>query len=126
MPRPGGELTADEILRRSRERILDGWCQGADARDERGREVPPWSDEARSWSILGAVAGTGGADGGLDAVPVARLGEAVVALGEAAETDSLVRWNDVAGRTQDEVVALFDRALALLPAPPVRELRAVE
>jgi hypothetical protein len=115
-------LTADEILRRGRDRILDGWCQGADARDEQGREVPPWSADARAWSILGAVAGAEAV-----AVPVVQLGRAVVALGQAAETQSLGRWNDVVERTQEEVVALFDRALATITAPPaVRTLRAVE
>ena len=65
---------AEHILMRAHELVAYGWCQGADARDQRDGPVPPWSEEARSWSLLGALvaavdlpaepgAVTGGADG---------------------------------------------------------------
>jgi hypothetical protein len=123
-------VTASEILRRGRHLIRQGWCQRADARDAGGKEVLPWSDAARSWSILGSVVGSDGvARGAFGAMPIVELGEAIVALGEAAGTDSLEAWNDDPGRTQDDVVALFDHALELLPARAqarVDDLRAVE
>jgi hypothetical protein len=110
-------VNASDILSRARSLILDGWCQGADARDAVGREVLPWSREAQAWSVLGAlVGGDGVGRSQIGVIPILELGEAIVALGEAGDTHSLQAWNDQAGRTQDEVLALFDRALAVVAA----------
>ena len=38
-----------------RELVAQGWSQGADARDSDQQPVHPWSSEARSWSVLGAI-----------------------------------------------------------------------
>jgi hypothetical protein len=44
----------------------------------------------------------------------AELGHAVALLAESASTSSLQAWNDEPGRTSEDVLAAFDRALALL------------
>ena len=120
-------MKASEILSRARSLIVEGWCQRADARDALGREVMPWSPDARAWSVLGALVGADGVGRPpLEMMPIVELGEAVVALGDAGSTDSLEAWNDVDHRTKAEVLALFDRALALAPtAPTVAHLRSV-
>jgi hypothetical protein len=120
-------MKPSEILSRARSLIVEGWCQGADARDSGGKEVRPWSDEARAWSVLGAlVGGNGIGRAPVAGMPIVELGEAIVALGEAGDTHSLEAWNDVAHRTKADVIALFDGALALVPAEaPIAHLRSV-
>ena len=49
------EVTAAAMVSEARRLVESGWCQGAHARDGAGLEVPSWSEEARSWSLLGAL-----------------------------------------------------------------------
>jgi hypothetical protein len=84
--------------------------------------VPAWSEEARSWSVLGALLASwhreqgGGLDGDVagHSVDARALGDATAALGAAAGTVSLEQWNDEPGRTLAEVTAAIDRAVELL------------
>lgn len=115
------ETTAAAMVSGARRLIVDGWCQGAHARDEAGSEVPSWSEEARSWSLLGALlASWHRQDATADENVVAHLadahalGKATEVLGEVVGTASLDHWNDDASRTQADVVAALDRALELL------------
>ena len=45
----------ENILRNARRRVAAGWCQGEDARDANGDRVEFWSNDARTWSLLGAL-----------------------------------------------------------------------
>jgi hypothetical protein len=92
----------------ARERVVAGWCQGAVARDGDGRAVDPRSLDARRWSMLGAL--LAGWNGG----PVADLGRAVNSLRASTGQSPLEVWNDRPERTQQEVVAAFERAIASL------------
>ena len=108
-------MTPRAILMCGRNLVHQGWCQDDDAHDANGDRVEPWSMEARSWSLLGALVATEGVGrGAVGRIPVDELGRAIVVLGEAANTHSLEAWNNDPGRTQASVVAVFDRALALL------------
>jgi hypothetical protein len=108
-------LTPKAILTCGRDLIRQGWCQDDDARDGNGERVEPWSMEARSWSVLGALVATEGVGrGALGRIPVDELGRAIVALGEAANTHSLEAWNDHPGCTRTAVLAAFDGALAII------------
>jgi hypothetical protein len=108
-------LTPKAILTCGRDLIRQGWCQDDDARDGNGERVEPWSMQARSWSVLGALVATEGVGrGAVGRIPVDELGRAIVALGEAANTHSLEAWNDDPRCTHGAVVAAFDDALALL------------
>ena len=109
------------MMSEARRLVESGWCQRAHARDAAGVEVPSWSAEARSWSVLGALlASWHRQDSQLDADVVAHLadahalGEATEVLGEVVGTASLDRWNDSRKRTQKDVVAAMDRALSAL------------
>jgi hypothetical protein len=98
-----------------RKLIRQGWCQNDDAHDANGDRVEPWSMQARSWSVLGALVATEGVGrGAIGRIPVDELGRAIVVLGEAANTHSLEAWNDDARCTQRAAIAVFDGALALL------------
>jgi hypothetical protein len=84
--------------------------------------VPAWSEDARSWSVLGALLASWHREqgAGLDvdvaahSVDARALGDATAALGEAAGTASLEQWNDEPRRTLDEVTAGIDRAVTML------------
>ena len=60
-----------ELLASARALITRGWTQHADARDRHGNPAPAWSDQAASWSLLGAL--------------IASLEKAAVARGEPLE-----------------------------------------
>jgi hypothetical protein len=47
---------SEDALRAVAARIERGWSQGLDARDAEGRAVHLTSDEAQSWSLVGALA----------------------------------------------------------------------
>jgi hypothetical protein len=96
------------MMAAARERVTDGWCQGAFAQDNDGRAVGPGSYDARRWSMLGALLASW--DGG----PCDELGHAVRSLHASTEQSPLEVWNDRRGRTQMDVVAAFDRAIESL------------
>jgi hypothetical protein len=111
---------AAAMLSEARGLLLKGWSQGAQARDSRGQVVLPWSDDATSWSLLGALLATWQVHDMADAdfvahrADAAALGDATQALGEATGTAALDQWNDSEGRNLVEVVAVVDSALAIL------------
>jgi len=96
---------------------------GAQARDERGHVVNAWSDEAASWSLVGALlASWHRHDDKLDEDFVAHsaearaLSEATKALARTTGTLALDPWNDARERSRSDVIAAVDRALSLLHA----------
>jgi hypothetical protein len=115
-------MTAAAMVSEARRLVMSGWCQGAHARDRAGRDVPSWSEEASSWSLLGALLASWHRHDalGIDEDVVAHLadahalGKATEALGEVVGTASLERWNDDPGRTQEDVISASERALVLL------------
>ena len=115
------ELTAAAMMSEARRLVISGWCQGAHARNRGGLEVPSWSEEARSWSLLGALLSSWhhqdaqrDADVGAHLADAHALGEATEVLGEVVGTAALDRWNDAATRTKKDVVAAMDGALVAL------------
>jgi hypothetical protein len=99
-----------DILTNGRDLVVQGWTTGADARDREGLPVHPWSGDARSWSVLGAI--ICGDETHQGRVPISRLAHAAVLLAHALDTQSLSKWNDAPGRTQADAVAAFDAAIA--------------
>jgi hypothetical protein len=113
--RAGGEVTTKAILFRARALIERGWCQGVDARDENGQRINPWNPGARSWSLLGALVTAEDTEADVVAhVELDQFARAVALLGEVTGTSSLQEWNDEAGRTHEQVLAVFDSAVVLL------------
>lgn len=121
MPEAAETTTAAAMVSEARRLVADGWTQGAHARDEAGLEVPSWSEEARSWSLLGALLSSWHRqDSKEDQDVVAHLidahalGQATEVLGDVVGTASLEQWNDSPGRSQAEVIGAFERALTRL------------
>jgi hypothetical protein len=103
---------ARPFLSEARDRIASSRTQHAEARSADGGPVDPWSADAVSWSLLGALVAvyarlqqSDGADNAVGA-----LARACVHLAETVDSDSLVAWNDAAGRTQADVLAALDEA----------------
>lgn len=94
-------MTALEILKAAREKVAAGWTQKFYFREVAG---------VGCFCAMGAVneaavvAGYADHAGALDA-----LKHAIDGVSEM----SIVHWNDRAGRTKDEVLAAFDRAIEL-------------
>jgi hypothetical protein len=115
------ETTAAAMVSEARRLVAGGWCQGAHARDEAGLEVPSWSEEARSWSLLGALLASWHRQDSQDNGDIVAhltdahaLGEATEALGEVVGTAALDGWNDDPDRTRADVLAVLDSAVELL------------
>jgi hypothetical protein len=111
---------SSRMVAAARERVADGWCQGAFAQNNDGRAVGPGSCDARRWSMLGALLASW--DGG----PCDELGHAVTSLHASTEQSPLEVWNDRRGRTQMDVVAAFDRAIESLARREAEVTRARE
>jgi hypothetical protein len=100
-----------EVLIQAREKIArpGGWTRGCSARDIAGRSVLTTDPDARSWCAVGAIMGAARENG-------SDWQDAFNQIHRLAVTDNpsltVTGWNDRSGRTQDEVVALFDRAIA--------------
>ena len=111
---------AAAMLQEARGLLLRGWSRGAQARDPQGQVVLPWSEEAASWSLLGALLATWQVHDMEDADFVAHradaraLGDATQALGEATGTAALDQWNDAEERVLGDVLEAVDGALAIL------------
>jgi hypothetical protein len=101
------------LLEDARSLVAESWCHGADARDAQGSEVEPWDDNAASWSLLGAMVAVLEREASHEGeLPLSELGSALYALADLIETDSLADWNDDPRQTQDNVLAVLDRAAA--------------
>ena len=119
--------TPHELLDSARTLIERGWCQHAMARDRDNLGVEPSSAEACAWSASGAVLAAWSKTcpwpDSLDLDDVFHPFEhANLALAGSvpAATDE---WNDARGRTREQVLRAFDRAVVLLDWPPLPALR---
>ena len=82
-------------LKQARKRIEQGWTQGAFARDKNGKETYEYDLTAVKWCALGAT----------------RYGDSQDFLEAFLEQSHLAEFNDTDGRTQAEVLELFDIAI---------------
>ena len=78
------------------------WCQGEVAKDKNGAEVGIDSPRAVAWCMLGATGTHSDASSSADLM-----------LAQVVPGNEVTAWNDAPGRTQKEVLALFDKAIAL-------------
>lgn len=92
-------------LREARKLIERGWCQDHYAETASGRECHWLDDVAAKWCILGAINHANGC--------LLFSSEPEIILSGAVGRQPLGAWNDEPGRTQAEVLAAFDKAIAL-------------
>jgi hypothetical protein len=100
-------MTPVDVLKAARAKIEQGWTQGAFALDRERGVVPVNSPAAVCWCSLGAIKF---ADHDLysDSYFAAEK-----ILGRASGNANIIPWNDAPGRTQAEVLEVFDHAIAL-------------
>jgi anti-sigma regulatory factor (Ser/Thr protein kinase) len=98
------------LLARAAQRVREGWCQHVEAVDHAGTPVDAWSDQAAAWSLLGAVVAALDGPEGIPMFPLPALATAMSALAMLIADHSLSGWNDAPSRTQDDVVAVLERA----------------
>jgi hypothetical protein len=105
------------LLMEGRAWVEKSWCQGRLARTADGRVVGVLTREAASWCAVGAL--TQAASDGKYAHHTPAGEVAVMLLSAVVEVDHyghytrVAAWNDAKGRTQQEVLAAYDDAIAL-------------
>jgi hypothetical protein len=100
------------ILREARALVEKGWTQGARARMANGIAIDPGDPNAACWCPFGAIE-----KAEVTSAFCVATGEPMKLL-KSAVGDWPPKWNDRHGRTQAEVLAAFDRAIALAEAAP--------
>lgn len=105
----GAVMKPSEILIAARAKIEDpeNWIQGVEARAEDGTHVVPWSTDAVCWCAIGSIRSV-----------VGRCAPYWLARGylDKTTTGDTAEYNDATGRTHAEILAAFDRAIALADA----------
>ena len=95
-----------EILLKARAAILRGWTQKVQARDTDGNQVRTWSSYAVCFCTVGALW-----HATEDERVVMFVADVLRKHVPEARCITLAEWNDNPLRTQEEVVALYDKAL---------------
>ncbi len=97
--------TVKDVLIAARAKIEQGWTQGASARDALSNAVAFDDQNATCWCMVGALFAAEPIDDMLrvDARLSLRIHPARVGIS---------RFNDTPGRTKEEVLAVFDKAIA--------------
>lgn len=112
---------AASLLKRSEERVLAGWSQGALARDVQGEAAAYDGDGAVAWCMRGADARARLDAKSDDFAGDCRAGEIAARLvtrairragGSEPEATGWACYNDAPGRTQAECAAVFADAAA--------------
>ena len=98
-----------DALVRARELVERGWCQGWFARDADGVEVSFASQSACRFCAIGAIRRVADIPDGNNGIGLLFRAGGLTALDLAA-------WNDAPERTQADVLALYDAAIALARA----------
>jgi len=111
------------VLVKGLKRIQRGWTQGAMACTVDGRSLPSLaagSPEACRWCAIGAITDARNTSVWSDAIDTLR---AVVAARtqHSADEVQIVWWNDAPGRTQAEVVEVYQQALLRVAMEPTNE-----
>lgn len=110
--------TALMTLKRARQHIKRGWCQKAYAVDAHGAPTLDHFPEARCWCAVGAIRRACSEFGldSLDSIPAVKQLAQHIESEEVSDTEAVLEWNDVEGRTKEEVLKLFDRTIKDLKA----------
>lgn len=103
---------AEAFLLDVRELIESAWTQKAEARTVGGVPIDPWKPGAVSWSLLGALVAVYDrrvrSEG--EVLAAGSLRAACGRLADVVDCDLLTEWNDLPGRTQEEVLAALAEA----------------
>ena len=110
-------MDGHDILRETAGLIRQGWCRGADARDDAGNAVSAYATTARAWSLTGALAVVAEMPG----ASLVSLGDALWGISGVISDSVLDDWNNARGRKQTDVLQMLEHSSANLtrqPPPP--------
>lgn len=96
-------------LTKARGFIVQGWTQKAYGRAPDGAGIGYATAGAHAWCMVGALYHAMPNEESLGIVLKAQL-----ALEAAADTKKLIKFNDTPGRTKEEILAVYDRAIEAL------------
>lgn len=94
-----------QVLTEARSMIEKGWTQGWFAKTADGERVLEKNPKAVCWCMAGAYWAT--------APDWSARNDAEGFLRQATGDESITNWNDTPGRTQQEVLAAYDKAIEL-------------
>ena len=119
-------MTPLEVLKKARTRIAtsEHWTQGCFAKDADGRAVTSGSPNAACFCAVGALENASGYpwyDGGYEGYRAASVALQDTIYGDCppsrvSTSSNIMRWNDAYLRKHEEVLAMFDKAIANLEA----------
>ena len=104
-----------KILVDARSLVMDEskWTQSADARDEKGQTVPFYSSKACCWCAAGAIYKAFNNMGDKVAFPeVEQKFRYTMYKCGISKLHGIVTWNDLPSTTHQDVINVFDRAIA--------------
>ncbi len=106
-----------EVLEKAKERLRGHWCQGAYSMTDDGVECPIETPGCRVCAHGAVIHATDSMEVryGVQWSALSFLGSAAISNG----FDSAPSYNDAEGRTEEEVLALFDKAIELAKAEEV-------
>jgi len=99
-------MTVKEDLITARAKVETGWCQGTNARDAQGQPILAEYPDATKFCAMGALVSVCG-----HYFP-AHLSVLCSVLQGRDHQWTVSAYNDHPSRTQEEVLALFDKAIA--------------
>lgn len=96
-----------EVLIHAKNKVEEGWTKKYLAIDQYGNAVEPTDSDAVCWCAIGAIDASTNSLHAID--------EAEHFLSQAIDLDpcEIWEWNDEGTRTQEDVLAAFDRAIEL-------------
>ena len=107
-------MTTVEFLKETRAKLAQGWTQGEFARKD-GVPTSTSALDSDCWCVVGALGYVALLHGDYD-MPAKFAARSALVDAIGAEFEgwrfSLPRWNDDPARTQGEVLAVFDKAIA--------------
>lgn len=103
------------VLKRALSKIKKNWIQGASARNKKGDVVPTHSPNAVSFCAVGAIQASIPLSFGNYFIKLGcfKLLEKAKSIYSTNPIDSIIAWNDVHGRTKEEVIKTFEKAIKL-------------
>lgn len=111
-------MNVRKILVAARALIAKGWTQGCFARDENGRPTPFGGPKAVCFCMSGALSHVSALNGSQPNMKAIELLQAEIGH------PWLAPWNDEKGRTQAEVLAVYDAAIAKFDGQAAADLVA--
>ena len=105
-----------DYLKAARAFIVRGWVQGPLAVDSTGLAVPPHSSNAVAWDMMGSIYAAG-KEAGPHPQQHREAMEAIRMQIPPMPTMQLSTFNDASGRTKEEILDVFDKAIAMASEP---------